>query len=460
MLCDVYATALSNDIYAIRTKDNSVTRKDILDAAHELARRLSDDGAKGRPYLVPFDNPIDYFISILALNLAGAIAVPCRQDALADADYIKKLVAPKGVLHPGGRIEPIGEGRNDLPGDIVLLTTGSTGAPKGVVLTFGQVIMNCALAGDRIGIRECDYWCVEVDLSFTSGLCHMLMAWINQVPLYHTKDIEGDALNDIFAAHKSGFGGSPIQLSKLCDLLKDKAAPTKVMSSGDFLPMSYVEKILSRFPNTQINRFYGLTELSGRFCSLPHQLILSAPNSVGLPLPGFEVEIRDEDGALCTAGTIGDVWAKSPLLMQGYIRVGQDFEDVGANNDGWFNTNDKGSLSENGLITLMGREHDVFKVGGEKVSRTEIEATLSKFITTEFVVLPVEHPSFGVMPVLFAERGDGLPDWQDIRSFAFANLEAKFVPMQGFVMDELPRTNTGKIIRKALTDDTDMFERL
>jgi|GEM_PF-3185957 len=460
MLYDVYATALSNDAYAIRTATKSVTRQDILDGANALASALKADGAAGRPYLIPFDNPVDYLTSILAVNLAGAIAVPCRQDALADLDYITKLVAPKAVLHPGGKIEAVDEGRTDIPGDVILLTTGSTGAPKGVVLTFGQLITNCALAGDRIGIRECDYWCVEVDLSFTSGLCHTLMAWINHVPLYHTKGIDGDALNEIFTAQKSGFGGSPIQLSKLCDLLSGDAAPAKVMSSGDFLPMSYVEKILSRFPETQINRFYGLTELSGRFCSLPHQLIQSAPNAVGLPLPGFEVQIRDEDGTVCKTGAIGDVWAKSPLLMQGYIRVGQPFEDVGAKNNGWFNTNDKGSISELGLITLMGREHDVFKVGGEKVSRTEIETALAKFIKTEFVVLPVEHPSFGVMPVLFAERGEDLPAWQDIRTFAFSNLEAKFVPMQGFVMDELPRTNTGKIIRKALTEKLDTFERL
>ena len=460
MLSDVFATALSSDSCAIRTDTKSVTRQNILEAAHALAEQLRKSGAKGFPYLIPFTEPVDYLTSILGTNLAGAIAVPCRQDALADLDYITKLISPKGVIHEGGKIEIVGEGRSDIPGDIVLLTTGSTGAPKGVVLTFGQLIMNCALAGDRIGIKDCDYWCVEVDLSFTSGLCHTLMAWINYVPLYHTKNIEGERLNKIFHEHKSGFGGSPIQLSKLCDLLNGESAPIKVMSSGDFLPMSYVDKILSRFPETQINRFYGLTELSGRFCSLPHQLIRSAPNAVGLPLPGFDVQIRDEDGVLCQSGNIGDVWAKSPLLMQGYIRVNQPFEDVGANNDGWFNTNDKGFMNTNGLITLVGREHDVFKVGGEKVSRTEIESTLCKFIKTEFVVLPVEHPSFGVMPVLFAERGEGLPSWQDIRSFAFANLEAKFVPMQGFVMDELPRTNTGKIIRKELTNNTDSLERL
>ena len=460
MLSDVFATGLSNDSDAIRTHKKSVSRQDILNAARTLAEKLSEDGAKDRPYLIPFTEPIDYLTSIFAVNLAGAIAVPCRQDALADLDYIQKLVEPRAVLHAGGEIESIGEGRSDIPGDIILLTTGSTGAPKGVVLAFGQLIMNCALAGDRIGIKECDYWCVEVDLSFTSGLCHTLMAWINYVPLYHTKNIEADKLSKIFTKFNSGFGGSPIQLSKLCDLLNDKAAPTKVMSSGDFLPMSYVEKILGRFPDTQINRFYGLTELSGRFCSLPYQLIQSAPNSVGLPLPGFEVQIRNDDGTQCNSGAIGDVWAKSPLLMQGYIRLGQPFDDVGQKNEGWFNTNDKGWMDDTGLLTLMGREHDVFKVGGEKVSRTEIESTLSKFITTEFVVLPVEHPSFGVMPVLFAERGEGLPNWQDIRTFAFANLEAKFVPMQGFVMDELPRTNTGKIIRKALTEDTEKFERL
>lgn len=460
MLCDVYATALSSGTYAIRTDTKSVTRQNILDGAKALAQSLIKDGGQGRPYLIPFDNPIDYLTSVFAVNLAGAIAVPCRQDALADADYITRLVQPKGVLHPGGRIEAIGEGRDDLPGEVVLLTTGSTGAPKGVVLTFGQLIMNCSLAGDRIGIRDCDYWCVEVDLSFTSGLCHTLMAWINHVPLYYTKNIEGRDLSAIFQDNVAGFGGSPIQLSKLCDLLSGDAAPAKVMSSGDFLPMSYVEKILSRFPNTQINRFYGLTELSGRFCSLPHQLIRSAPNAVGLPLPGFEVQIREEDGSICATGTIGDVWAKSPLLMQGYIRIHTPFEDVGANNNGWFNTNDKGSVADNGLITLIGREHDVFKVGGEKVSRTEIETALAKFIKTEFVVLPVEHPGFGVMPVLFVEAGDDLPSWQDIRAFAFANLEAKFVPMQGYVMENLPRTNTGKIIRNALTDKTDELERL
>ena len=456
----MYQMALSGDICAVRTVSENVTRRQVIDRALKLSLALKANGGQGRPYLIPFDNPIDYLVSIFAVNMAGAVAIPCRQDALADLDYIKKLVEPKGVVHPDGRLEAVGEGRSDIPGDIVLLTTGSTGSPKGVVLTFGQLIMNCALAGDRVGIRDCDYWCVEVDLSFTSGLCHTLMAWINHIPLYYTKDIKGDALNAIFTENISGFGGSPIQLSKLCDFLSGSAAPAKVMSSGDFLPMSYVEKILTRFPDTQINRFYGLTELSGRFCSLPHQLISIAPNAVGLPLPGFEVQIRAEDGSLCKSGTIGDVWAKSPLLMQGYIRIDTPFDDVGAKNFGWFNTNDKGFLSKDGLLTLIGRDHDVFKVGGEKVSRTQIETVLAKFVKTEFVVLPVEHPGFGVMPVMFLEASKDLPTWQEIRTFAFENLEAKFVPMQAYVLDQLPRTSTGKIIRKALSGATSELERL
>ena len=255
MLGDLTTLALHADRAAILTRDGTWSRAQIIELANQYAAKVNAQNGAGSAYLVPFDNPVDFLAVVLGLHMAGATAVPCRQDALADLDYIKDLVGPKGVIRPGLDIELFDTPQRELRGDLILLTTGSTGAPKGVVLDLAQVVMNSALSGDRIGIKECDYWCVEVDLSFTSGLCHLLMAWVHKVPFYYIKDLDKAVLNAVFADNNAGFGGSPIQLSKLTDYLDAGSAPCKMMCSGDFLPTAYIDKIFAKFPDVEINKF-------------------------------------------------------------------------------------------------------------------------------------------------------------------------------------------------------------
>ncbi|HEY8964371.1 MAG TPA: class I adenylate-forming enzyme family protein [Alphaproteobacteria bacterium] len=438
---------------AICDQNGAYTREDIFAKAAQMAARIQQGGGKGKRFLVPYYNAEHFMATLLGIHQADAVIVPCRQDSLADADYLHALLHPAGMIEESGAVQFYNASSTQDLGNIVLLTTGSTGNPKGVVLDLDQVVINCELAGARIGITDCDVWCAEVDLSFTSGLCHLLMAWINQVPFHHIKYLDSGARNALFAKGKIGFGGSPIQLSKLTDQLN--AAPLKFMSSGDFLPLAIIQKIRAKFPNTEIHKFYGLTEFAGRFCSVPSNMLDDYPDAAGLPLPGFDVSVRNEQSEEIPVGETGQIWARSPLLMKGYIRQGQPFDAK----KGWFNTRDIGFMNDAGLITLLGREDDVFKVGGEKVDRLSIENILAGIMPADYVVLPYHHESFGTMPVLFTADHPRLPDWQTVRAHVAAHLPVRFVPMQGFILPTLPRTATGKIERRALCDNISQYRR-
>lgn len=412
--------------------------------------------------LIPSSNPAQFLVGLLGCNLAQTIAVPWR-DSMIGAAAAGEPVRPDAALRfDGASIDGCSLERLDfLPfegrrrGELVMLTSGSTGQPKGVALDFRKVVLNAVAAGSALGVSRCRAWCIDIDLALMSAVCHLLMAWQFDVPLVVMGGIKPTHLSDLLDG-PFGFGGSPMQLVRLHELLPPGRTPKLLASSGDFFPPQMIDAVRARYPSTEIHKFYGLTELAGRFCHMPHDALMQNKAAAGEPLPGYDVRLSREEPE-----GVGQIEARSPLLFEGYYQPGGLFEPFEGE---WFATGDLGTIDSHGVVTLVGRADDVFKVGGEKVDRHSIEAALSDLLAAgEYCVVPVEHEMLGQCPALFVATRDAAatPRWSEIVAHLRSRVPNRFVPSLMYkVESELPRLASGKIDRMCLARNHARFDRL
>lgn len=445
---------------ALTTADAVLTVGQAEAAADEAAGRLMGMFPEGGCLLLPSADPPAFLTGLMACSRAGLTAVPWRERSQSLAT-IADVVRPDGVLRLADgevAVEPTGSPSFDGPrvGDLIMMTSGSTGAPKGVALSLDHVMLNAVSAGAAMDIWRCNGWTIDIDLALMSALSHMVMAWQFDLPLHHLGGREPAATAALFRDGRLGFGGSPVQLVRLRERLASPDGPTMMVSSGDFLPPAMIDEIRAAFPESRLHKLYGLTELAGRFCCMPHDQLMADKAAVGWPLPGARVRIA------AAAGEIGEVEALSPLLMAGYYRPGGVFEPQAP---GWLPTGDLGFEGADNALTLVGRADDVIKVGGEKVDRQSIEQALSDlFPDREYCVLGVEHPLLGQCPALFVSNLTGAaacPGWAAIVAHIRSKLPSRYIPGLMYGLDcALPRLANGKIDREALKSQHRNFSRL
>jgi long-chain acyl-CoA synthetase len=279
------------------------------------------------------------------------------------------------------------------------------------------------------------------------------MAWASQVPVFHLGGLDWPGRSVFFAENRAGFGGAPLQIREMVQRIKG-VGPDVIVSSGDFLPPALGAAVEVRFPGAKLHKIYGLTEVSGRLCVLPHDERQSDPSAAGFPLPGFEVFIDDFD----EANNIGEICVSGPTLMFGYWRSGTGFAPV---SNSFFRTGDLGSVQRDGLITVNGRRDDVFKVGAEKVDRRSIEQAIQvELMGYDFCVLPVVHHVLGQTPVLFIASKDSedLPSRASLIRAVRNKLPSRFTPSMILSTGEtLPKLPNGKLDKQLLINNFSKF---
>ena len=453
---------------ALITSSQTLSVGEVTHAALDLCVRIKTShtqkygiGSGRRPcVVVPSSNAGVFLVGILACSFADAVAVPWRNRTLP-LEQITDIVHPDFLIQSvDGIIDRcsvvdlgLDQVRGVRHGDLLVMTSGSTGLPKSVALNFSKVVLNASTAGCALGIWRCTSWAVDIDLALMSALSHMFMAWQFCIPFVYLEHVESKDTTR-FLDNAFGYGGSPLQMVRLRDRLAKTLNPRLVVSSGDFFTPQMVTSVMESLPSTEIHKFYGLTEIGGRFCHLPHEVVLDHKAAAGFPLPGFKVRISSQSD-----DSFGLVHASSPLLAEGYYVRGGLFEPIASQ---WFATGDLGKMESNGLITLVGRSDDVFKVGGEKVSRVSIEDALAQLLVNqEYCVLPIEHDVLGQCPTLFfsPKEGEEPPRWSDIVRHLRGLLPSRFIPSLMYaVRGGLPRLPSGKLDRVTLTQKHRSFE--
>ena len=233
-------------------------------------------------------------------------------------------------------------------------------------------------------------------------------------------------------------------------------------------PLEVLKKTIELFPGRALINAFGGTETSSTIAMLraEDQIITGKETeeerekkfkrlstSIGIPLDDVEVQIRDEENRALPTGEIGELIVRGPRIMKGYWKDEEKTKKA-FTADGWYRTGDKGYLDEEGYIYLCGRADDMIVRGGENISPEEVENVLYAHPKIgEAAVIGIPDPEWGseLMAVVVLKKGETATP-EEIMEFCRERLAGFKRPRSVVFVDELPKTSTGKVLRKALRE--------
>ncbi|MFF0224063.1 class I adenylate-forming enzyme family protein [Streptomyces sp. NPDC004629] len=442
----------------------------LLAAELQHLARHAADRFRGRSvvlYLGP--NHPAYPVALFGAALAGIPFVPLNYRL--GEDQLSALIARHpgaAVLRPDdlhGLLTARGEAAwQPVPQDqeavaVVLYTSGTTAAPKAALLRHRHLLAYVFTTQDFGSAQPSDASLVALPPYHVAGLMNLLTnLYAGRRVVYQSTFAPADWLATVRREGVTHAMVVPTMLARVTAVLGDAQADVPTLRNlaygGARCPLPVVERALRQFPDTGFVNAYGLTETASSVCVLgpddhrraaasEEPAVRARLGSVGRPLPGVEVEIRDEDGKVLGSGERGLVFVRGAQISGEYEGAG----DVGGG-DGWFATRDRGRLDEDGYLFLDGRADDTIIRGGENIAPAEIEDVLLRHPgVEEAAVLGLPDPEWGQRLVAVLV-GAGNPD--EIRAFAKRRLRSSKTPDTVVFRPELPRTPTGKLLRRTL----------
>lgn len=344
-------------------------------------------------------------------------------------------------------------------GRTVVLTSGTTGTPKGARRPEPRSWMPAAAILSRIPLSTGQTTVVAAPMFHTWGFAALQLSLaLGSTMVLRRKFSPADCLADIDTAKASALFVVPVMLQRMLELPeKDRRHDTSslqiIAASGSALGAPLVKKVLEEFGPVLYN-LYGSTEVSWVSIANPAEL-LEHPDTAGRSPTGTQVEILDDDGTQVDGATVGRVFVGNGMLFEGYTRAGEDKEVV----RGMMSTGDLGHLDD-GLLYIDGRSDDMVVSGGENVYPGEVENLINELDgVREVVVVGVDDDDFGARLAAYVVRepggsGDEV-DSDSIRTHVKAQLARYSVPRDVVFLDELPRNATGKVVARELPRSTD-----
>ncbi len=338
------------------------------------------------------------------------------------------------------------------PGRIVLLTSGTTGTPKGAPRPDPQSLTIPGAVLERMPMRARETTVVAPPLFHGTGLLIALLTISLGSKLVLRKRFDpAQFLDDIEQHRATGVGVVPVMLQRVLGLgdeeirKRDLSSLRVIFCAGSQLPAEVALKTMDLLGEVIYN-LYGSTEVSVVTLATPED-IRAAPTSVGKPALGARVKILDEKGNELPRGQSGRVFVGTPSPFEGYTG-GQHKEII----DGLMSTGDVGHFDSAGRLYIDGRDDEMIVSGGENVFPREVEELLITHpAVADVAVIGVEDAEFGQRLKAFVVTRDSEPLTADeVREFVKENLARYKVPRDVVCVDELPRNPTGKILKREL----------
>lgn len=338
---------------------------------------------------------------------------------------------------------------------VLLYTSGTSGKPKGVMLTHGNLTSNIRQIRDWVDFSRADSMLGVLPQFHSFGLTVLtflpLSGGIKVV--YTARFVPGKIIRLLREHRPTVLVAIPSMFNALLHA-KDASADDfrslrYTVSGGEPLPSSVRDRFRERF-GVIINEGYGLTETSPvtNWCR-PHEF---RPGSVGRPIPLIDQRIVDAStGRSMPPNVDGEVWMKGPNVMRGYFNLPEETAKAFSSN-GFFRTGDIGRFDDDGHLHITGRLKEMLIVGGENVFPREIEEVLERHPSVNASgVVGVSDPMRGEQPMAFVEMRDGAAfDEKELIGWCRQNLAGYKVPVEVRRLDALPRNATGKVIRREL----------
>jgi long-chain acyl-CoA synthetase len=342
---------------------------------------------------------------------------------------------------------------------LIVYTSGTTGRPNGVMLTHRNFASNLQDGNELMGLTHEDSILVVVPLYYIHGRMQLLWHTMIGGTIVFSAGFQfpQKVLQELHAFETSGFSGVPYHFLQLLDRSKlSENPPPKlryVLITGGALPQPDLRRLAAALPSTELHLAYGQTEASPRITWIGPDELFVKEGSVGRALPNVKLEILGSDEEPVKAGEIGEVAAGGPNIMKGY--VSGDHVSLGKiDSKGRLRTGDLGMVDADGHLFLVGRSSEMIKSAGERIFPQEIEAVLLGHPRVEeAAVIGVKDPVLGERIVAYVKLTAGDPfEPHELKAHCLQSLPFVRVPKAFVVMDELPKTGSGKVSRGALRE--------
>ncbi|MFT4010542.1 MAG: AMP-binding protein [Nocardioidaceae bacterium] len=341
----------------------------------------------------------------------------------------------------------------DKPGRIVILTSGTTGEPKGAPRREAGLGAAVALLS-RMPIKT--RWRVHIaaPLFHTWGLAHLMLAMLMETSIVLTRHFDPEDCLDVMSKHRvDGAVVVPVMLQRILRLPEDvrvryDLSNLKVVAaSGSALPGDLAEEWMDAFGDNLYNT-YGSTEVAYATIATPADM-RAAPGTAGKPPLGTTVRLYEDDDSPAKPGEPGRIFVGNGMLFEGYTGGGGK-QII----DGLMASGDVGRFDEEGRLFVEGRDDDMIVSGGENVFPQEIEDCLSRHeLVLEAAAIGVADEEFGQRLKAFVVPVEpGAVTAEELQEHVKVSLARYKVPREVVFLDELPRNGTGKILKRVLAE--------
>ncbi|WP_274627113.1 class I adenylate-forming enzyme family protein [Arvimicrobium flavum] len=476
-----------------------LTYAELDETSDHLAAVLHERGVRdGERAVILMENIWEAAVAIFAVVKAGAVFCPVNPTTKAEAlRFILGNCEPKAVLTQGKyagllaeatpasssallvicaqgaptpdglafedcirhqtRLPPAGGADADLA--MIIHTSGSTGEPKGVMMSHASMDAASSAIAAYLQNTDDDVVLNALPLSFTYGLYQLLVG----VRVGATMVLEKSfafAYAVLERARAEGVTGLPLVPTMAAMILAMRDAvelPTLryITNAAAPLPPAHVKELRSRFPDAQLYSMYGLTECA-RATYLPPKELDRRPESVGKAIPGTEAFVVDEAGRPAAPGAVGELIVVGPHVMQGYWRNGAATAAAIAPGrrpgERRLRTGDLFRADADGFLHFVGRNDDILKIRGEKVAPLQVESVLHACPgVTEAMVIGLPDPVLGTMLHAMVVAADPALTERAVLRHCRELLPDVMVPRSVEFRAELPKTMSGKVIRRQTT---------
>ena len=360
---------------------------------------------------------------------------------------------PKGGDASSKRVELPGP-RPDIPVALVL-TSGTTGIPTPVPISYRNLAASAQGAIRRLALRPEDRWLTSLSPGHVGGLALLHRAAVVGCSLLTRPHFHADEVSDLIdsgaVTHASLV---PVMLRRLLDVRGDRPPPSSLrclLLGGAGIPASLLDEALERgYP---IALTYGLTEATSQVATAPPGQVREKPGTVGRPLDGVEVRVEEVTGEVLVRGDTVVRLPPRPDTESGGPGDGARPASVFLDSDRWLHTGDAGRIDDDGDLWIVGRLSDRIVSGGVTVEPREVEEVLMRHPgIADVAVIAAADPEWGerVVAVAVAKDVDDPPTLDSILEFSRERLAAAKRPRELRLVGELPRTSTGKVDRTRL----------
>jgi acyl-CoA synthetase (AMP-forming)/AMP-acid ligase II len=483
MILDMVADGMADRVLLGGRRDG-LTGAALRARATAGAARIASEGADRLVYLGG-NGPV-FPVALFAATLAGVPFLPLNYRLSAEQldEVMSRQDAPLVVTDtpertPGARTVGVEEFLGlpdggpaprqayDIDPDsiaVLLMTSGTTAAPKSAVLRHRHLAAYLFGSVEFGSVAETDATLVSVPPYHIAAVANALSnLYSGRRIVYLDRFTAADWLGTVEREGVTHAMVVPTMLARIVNELKTsgRQGPAHLRSlsyGGAKIAEEVVGEALRLFPETGFVNAYGLTETASSVAVLGPEdhreaaassdpAVRARLGSVGRALPSVEIEVQGEDGKPCPPGEVGDIVVRGEQVAGEYVESGSLVRD-----DGWFPTRDRGYLDEGGFLFVRGRADDTIIRGGENIAPAEIEDVLSRHeAVLECAVAGVPDLEWGQRIAAFVVLQVGHPvEPAELREWVRERLRGSKTPDDVVILDELPTTPTGKVLRREL----------